>query len=296
MKKLTIVIYLTLSASLTPIAAKYVVSEISPLLLAFFRFGIATLLLLIIFFIRKQNISIDKKDILSFLILGALVIPINQFFFLYGVYFSSASHSGVFYACIPLVVFSFSVLMKNEKFSIRKLLTISLSVIGIILIFCEDFLGSKQCASSKLLGDFFLFFAVSSWALYLTLSKNMVIKYGTLKTTTVSFCIGMILCTPFLIIDAQDLTFQNITFWGVVGFFHLSVLVAFAGKFIYTYSTKIITTSTLATFTNVAPILTIILSWILLKEELSYFFILGASVTILGVYLTQFFSERKLIT
>ena len=161
MKKLTIVIYLTLSASFTPIAAKYVVSEISPLLLAFFRFGLATLLLLIIFFIRKQNFIIDKKDILLFLILGALVIPINQFFFLYGVYFSSASHSGVFYACIPLVVFSFSVLLKNERFSIRKLLIISLSVIGIILILGEDFIGSKQGGSDKLLGDILLFFAMA---------------------------------------------------------------------------------------------------------------------------------------
>jgi len=295
MKKLTIVIYLTLSASLTPIAAKYVVSEISPLLLAFFRFGIATLLLLIIFFIRKQKFSIDKKDIFSFLILGALVIPINQYFFLYGVYFSSASHSGVFYACIPLVVFSFSVILKNERFSIRKLLTMSLSVIGIVLIFWEDFIGSKQGGSDKLLGDFLLFFAVSSWALYLTLSRNMVIKYGTIKTTTVAFSIGMLLSIPLFIIDIENLNFQKLTFWGIVGFLHLSVLVAFAGKFIYTYSTKIITTSTLATFTNVAPILTILLSWILLKEELSYFFIIGASITILGVYLTQFLSERKLI-
>jgi drug/metabolite transporter (DMT)-like permease len=252
--------------------------------------------LLIIFLIRKQNFTIDKKDILLFFILGALVIPVNQFFFLYGVYFSSASHSGVFYACIPLAVFSFSVLMKNERFSLRKLLTISLSVIGIILIFCEDFIGSKQGVSNKLLGDFFLFFAVSSWALYLTLSKNMVIKYGTLKTTTITFLIGMLLSIPLFIFDINSLSFQKISFLGIIGFIHLSVLVAFAGKFIYTYSTKIITTSTLATYTNVAPIITIILSWILLKEELSYFFIIGASITILGVYLTQFFSERQMIT
>ena len=77
MKKLTIVIYLTLSASFTPIAAKYVVGEISPLLLAFFSFGVATLLLLIIFLIRKQKFAIDKKDILLFLILG---VYLTQFF------------------------------------------------------------------------------------------------------------------------------------------------------------------------------------------------------------------------
>ncbi|MFC2093788.1 EamA family transporter [Bacteroidota bacterium] len=81
MKKLFIAVYLTLSASFTPIAAKYVVNQITPLLLAFYRFIIATLLLLFIFFIKKQNFKIDRKDIFLFIVLGALVIPINQLFF-----------------------------------------------------------------------------------------------------------------------------------------------------------------------------------------------------------------------
>ena len=296
MKKLFIAVYLTLSASFTPIAAKYVVNEITPLLLAFYRFGIATLLLLFIFFIKKQNFKIDRKDIFLFVVLGALVIPINQLFFLYGIYLSNASHSGVFYACIPLVVYFFSIIFNIEKFSLKKLLTISLSVFGIVIIFGENIIEIKTLGADRLLGDVLLFFAVSSWALYLTLSTNMVTKYGAIKTTTIAFSIGMILSIPMLIYDAGNITFHKVTFWGIVGFFHLSVLVAFAGKFIYTYSTKIITTSTLAAFTNIAPIITIMLAWILLKEELSYFFIAGALITILGVFLTQFFIDRSLIT
>jgi drug/metabolite transporter (DMT)-like permease len=296
MKKLFIAFYLTISASFTPIAAKYVVNEITPIILSFLRFGLATLLLLIIFFIRKQKLKIEKKDVILFLFLGALVIPINQFFFLYGVYFSEASHAGVFYACIPLVVYLFSIILKIELFSFKKLLTISLSVIGLIIIFWENITESNTDNSNKLLGDVFLFFAISSWALYLTLSKNMVSKYGTTKTTTIAFSLGMILSIPLFFFDMHNFSLQKLTLWGVVGFFHLSVVVAFAGKYIYTYSTKIITISTLATFTNIAPIITILLSWILLKEELSYFFIFGALITLFGVYLTQFFIDRNIIT
>ncbi len=296
MKKIFIAVYLTLSASFTPIAAKYVVNEITPLLLAFYRFGLATLLLLFIFFIKKQNFKIDRKDILLFIVLGALVIPINQLFFLYGIYLSNASHSGVFYACIPLVVYFSSIIFNIERFSLKKLLTISLSVLGLIIIFGENILKMETIGSDILWGDVLLFFAVSSWALYLTLSTNMVAKYGTIKTTTVAFSIGMILSIPMLIYDTDNITFHKVTFWGVVGFFHLSILVAFAGKFIYTYSTKIINTTTLAAFTNIAPIITILLAWILLKEELSYFFIAGALITILGVFLTQFFIDKSLIT
>ena len=121
MKKFLIYFYLIFGTSFTPIAARYVVQEISPLSLAFIRFGVAAILFLIIFLFRKNNFRIDKKDIPMLLVVSALVIPINQFFFLKGISLSTASHSGVIYACTPLFAFFISLKLKTEKFSYKKL-------------------------------------------------------------------------------------------------------------------------------------------------------------------------------
>jgi drug/metabolite transporter (DMT)-like permease len=291
MKKLALLVYLLFSTSFTPIAARYIVNEISPLSLAFFRFGIADILLLIIFFARRNNFKIEKTDLLRFLILGALVLPINQYCFLKGVSLSTASHSGVTYSLTPLFAYLISIKIKHEKYSHGKLLSILLSIIGIIVIFYENFINSNK--STTLTGDILLIFAVTSWAFYLTLSKDMVAKYGAVKTSTISFTTGVIMYIPIFIYDLPNFNLDKLSFYGGLAFFHLTILVAFGSYFVFTWSSKYISVSSLTTSMNSSPLITIIFSWVLLKENLSYFFIIGTAITMAGVFLSQRYSDLK---
>ncbi|MBK6773579.1 MAG: EamA family transporter [Ignavibacteria bacterium] len=287
MKKFLLVFFLTFTAAFTPIAAKVAVAAISPLSLAFLRFGVATLLLLTVFLIKKNNFRIEKKDYKLFLFLGALVIPINQICFLEGVKLSAASHSGILYASTPLIIYLISVKLKNEIFSLRKLLFISLTIAGIAVIFYENITAVKTSGFGILTGDILLFFAVASWSVYLAFSSNMVAKYGALKTQTLTFLIGILMYIPVFLFDLKNLSFERVDGYVILSYLHLTFLVAFGSYFLYSYSTKIIKTSTLTTLTNMSPVITILFSWLLLKENLSYFFIMGAAITMTGVFLTQ---------
>ncbi|MBS1518388.1 MAG: EamA family transporter [Bacteroidetes bacterium] len=295
MKKFLLVFFLTFTAAFTPIAAKYVVGVISPLSLAFLRFGMATLLLLAVFKYKNGNFSIDKKDRLLFIMLGLLVIPVNQFCFLVGVKLSVASHSGIMYACTPLIIYLISIRQKNEKFELKKLMTISLTIVGILIIFYENITAPKVPGVNYLLGDLLLFLAVASWSFYLAFSRSMTIKYGALKTQTISFMTGIILYIPIFLFDVKNLSFENVNAIVILGYLHLTVLVAFGSYFLYSYSTKVIRTSTLTTLTNTSPVITILFSWLLLNENLSYFFIIGAVITMTGVILTQMLKDENLI-
>lgn len=287
MKKLSIIIFLIFTAAFTPIAAKFTVSEISPLSLAFLRFGTAALLLNIVFLFKQHNYKFDREDLKRFLILGALVIPINQFFFLNGVKLSFASHSGVTYACTPLFAYVISIFLKDEKYSIKKLIPILLTIVGIVFVFYDSILKTKVSDSNVILGDILLVFAVLSWAAYITLSKDMVSKYGAVKTSTISFSIGIVMYIPIFIYDFPNLSFDKLTLSGIIGFLHLAFVVAFAGYFVFTYASKHISITELTTSTNVSPIITIIFSWLLLAEEISNFFLIGAFITFMGVFLAQ---------
>jgi len=293
MKKITIVVYLIFATAFTPIAARFAVNEIPPLTLAFLRFSIACVLLTVIFLYRKNSYSIDKKDYFRFLILGALVIPINQFCFLKGVSMSSASHSGVIYSATPLFAYIISIGLKSEKFNFRKLSVIIMSILGIFVIFYENLIKIKTSDSNVFWGDVLLVCAVMSWAAYLTLSSDMVHKYGAVKTSTVSFTIGLIMYIPVFLLDVKNLDLSRISFLGGLAFFHLAILVSFGSYFIFTYSTKLISVSSLTTSLNSSPIVTILFSSVLLNEELSLYFIIGAVITITGVFLAQFFKDRN---
>ena len=164
MKKIFITLFLLFATAFTPIAARFVVAEISPLSLAFIRFGIATILLNIVFHYKKLDYKIERNDRIKFVILGALVIPINQFFFLKGISLSTASHSGIIYSITPLFAFLFSIKIKQEEYSLKKLLTILISIAGIVIIFYENLIRTRVEDSTMLWGDILLVFAVLSWS------------------------------------------------------------------------------------------------------------------------------------
>lgn len=293
MKKILLVAFLTFAAAFTPIAAKYTVAQISPLSLAFLRFGLATALLLLVCAHRKVDLKIEKEDYLKFLFTGFLVIPFNQIVFLVGIKLSAASHSGVLYSCTPMIVYICSIFLKHEKFQAKKIFTISLTIVGIFLIFYENIMNVNKDGHDILIGDILLFFAVLSFGMYLAFSKNLIVKYGSLKAQTVSFTVGSVMYIPIFLWDMHNLNFSEVNVYGWLGYFHLAIIVAFASYFLYSYTTKFIHTSTLTTLTNTAPVFTLIFSWILLNESLSYFFIIGAVITFIGVFLTQIMAMQK---
>jgi len=293
MKKIGVVLYLLFATAFTPIAAKFVVNEIPPLTLAFFRFGIANILLIITLLIRRPTFKIEKKHYFWFFWLGILVIPLNQFFFMKGISYSSASHSGVIYSCTPLFAYLIAIIRKNEVFNLKKLLIISLTIIGIIIIFYENLKSTVLVNKDIIKGDALLVFAVLSWAMYLSFSKELVEKYGALVTSTIAFSIGNILYLPIFFSDVKNFDPSRITTLGVLGFIHLTILVAFGSYFIFSYSTKVIPVSTLTTFLNSSPIITVFFSYLLLNESLTVLFLIGAMVTISGVYLSQLFFRKE---
>lgn len=291
MKKFAILAYLLFATSFTPIAARFAVNEISPLSLAFFRFGTANILLIIVFLFRKHSIKIDKSDIVRFIILGMLVLPLNQFFFLKGISLSTASHSGVMYSLTPLFAYLISIRIKHEKYSHGKLLSILLSIVGIIVIFYENFTESSKTTSLE--GDILLVMAVTTWAFYLTLSKDMVAKYGAVKTSTIAFTIGTLLYIPIFLYDLPNFNLDKLSSYGVLSFIHLTFLVAFGSYFVFTWSSKYISVSSLTTSMNSSPLITIVFSWILLNEKLSYFFIIGTVITMFGVFWAQRYNDIR---
>ncbi|MGB9696666.1 MAG: DMT family transporter [Ignavibacteria bacterium] len=242
---------------------------------------------------KEKLKALRLEKYLWFFWLGILVIPLNQFFFMKGISYSSASHSGVIYSCTPLFAYLIAVIRKNEVFIWKKLLIISLTIIGIIIIFYENLKTTVLVNQDVIKGDVLLVFAVLSWAMYLSFSKEMVERYGALVTSTVAFSIGNILYLPIFFTDVRNFDPLRITATGVLGFLHLTVLVAFGSYFIFSYSTKIIPVSTLTTFLNSSPIITVFFSYLLLKESLTPLFLVGAVVTISGVYLSQLFFRNE---
>jgi drug/metabolite transporter (DMT)-like permease len=127
-----------------------------------------------------------------------------------------------FKSCVAYLI---AVTRKTEKFYISKMLAILLTIIGIFFVFYEG-LMQQHSADDVLLGDTLLVFAVLTFSSYLALGKEIIAKYGALKTTSAVFTIGTIAYFPLFIYDLPNLTFNELTYKGIIGFVFLSIIVA----------------------------------------------------------------------
>lgn len=284
MKNILLLVFITLAACFTPIFAKLAVSEISPLSLGFFRFSAAAVLFYITLKVRKEKFNFDKKDYPKLILLGLLCIPFNQFFFLNGINLSYASHSGIIYSLNPVFAYLIAVTRKTEKFYKAKLFSILLTVIGIFFVFYESF-SKTETDSSILKGDILLFFAVLTFSLYLALGKEVIDKYGALRVSTFVFLVGSVLYIPIMIYDFPNFTLSNLTYKGIIGYIYLTIIVAYLAYFLWYYALKSIAISKLTTLSNVSPLLTVIFSVLFLNESISIYFIIGALITLIGVFI-----------
>ncbi len=291
MKKALLFFFIIFSNAFTPITAKIVVAQISPVSLAFIRFGIAAVLLHIVFLLRKNSYRFDKKDIPAFLWLGALVIPINQLCFLIGIKYSSASHSGAMSACAPLFAYIISIFIGKEKYNFRKLLIIIASIIGIFVIFFDGLISHRSAETA--FGDLLLLGAIISWAAYLVFSNNLVFKYGALKTSVISFTIGLLMYLPFFISDFHNLPGTNFNTAGIISFLYLSLVVSFLTYFAFIYAAKFFTVSTMTTMVNSTPVIAILFSYLLLGETMSWMFFAGSAIAIASSFMIHIYGKDE---
>ncbi len=283
MKNILLPVFIVLAAAFTPIFGKICVAEISPLSFGFFRFGTAAILFYITLKAKKLNLKFEKQDYPLLFLLSFLCIPFNQFFFLTGIKMTYAAHSGIIYSLNPVYAYIAAVLMKNEKFYYSKLFAILLTVAGVFFVFYEGF--SKNTGSNIVNGDILLLFAVLSFSLYLTLGKKIIDKYGALKVSTFVFVTGIIMYIPLFIYDLPNFTLDLLTYKGIIGFVFLSVIVAYFAYFAWYYALKTIKVSKLTTVSNISPLITVLFSIIFLGETVSFYFIIGGAVAIIGVFM-----------
>ncbi|MHA2233020.1 MAG: DMT family transporter, partial [Candidatus Hodarchaeales archaeon] len=94
-----------------------VISEIAaPLTLAFWRFVIASLVLVpTLWLVQDKSLSFDQKDIPSFFFLGLTGVAIYNFFFLTGLRYTTASSGALIAGTNPILIGIFAIVFLGEK-------------------------------------------------------------------------------------------------------------------------------------------------------------------------------------
>ncbi len=280
-----VLIFQQLIGSGTHIVSKVMVGSIDPVTLTMLRSIIAAIGLLLISYFRKAIFKFDKSDYPLIFLLAVLAIYLNQFVFLYSLKFTTPANASLLYATTPTMVLILSYFFFNEKLTLVKSLGIGIALIGILLVVFDRGVDFK---SEYTLGNLMLIGAVLSWSMYTVFGKKLILKYGAFKTSSATMILGAIIFLPFGMFGVVNFDFSHISTVDVGGILYLGLGTSVLGYGLWYYALGKIETSKVAIFTNLQPVITTVLTVVLLGQSLTPIFIIGGIIAICGVILTQF--------
>lgn len=268
----------------THIVAKAVVGDIDAGTLTFLRTVIAALGLWGILRVRSGNLNIELADWKKMALLGFLGVALNQFLYLYGMKSSTAANGALLYAATPVFVLLLSRVLHQERMGRRKVFGILLAFVGISIVIFER---GIDFSSGYAFGNLLILIAVIAWAMFTALGRDMIVKYGALKTTSAMMICGAVMFSPIGIISSIQFPFSHLTAMHWAGVLYLAVGTSILGYLLWYHALSRIEASKVAVFANAQPVFATILSLIFLDYTITPAFVIGSILTIIAIYITQ---------
>ncbi|MEZ5359392.1 MAG: DMT family transporter [Candidatus Zixiibacteriota bacterium] len=267
--------------------ARIILVQTDPMVVAFFRYCISgSILCLIAWRIgRRPNvIRISPRDKKTIILLGFIIVFLNQTVFLIGQRLTTSAHGGLIFAITPIFVYLMAMKHLGEVWIPKKGFGIALAVAGSAIIIFENGIQFKK---DLLAGDIVIIIAVVAWAYYTVFGKPLVEKYGALRITAYTVGAGALMYVPVGLFFLLRTDLSHITPAGWWAQIYISVVTSVIGYSVWFWLVKHMEASRAAVLTNIQPVIAGILGYYILGEGISNQFVIGGIVILAGVYLTQ---------
>ena len=289
MNKKRVLVYISVLLSMLFWGMSYIWMKVvyqfyNPITTVFLRLLIAAPVQFIFFSWLKKLQKIMKEDF-SYLIMISLFQPF--FYFLcesYGIKFVSPTIAAVVTSTIPLFVPIATYFLLKEKISWLNTLGLVVSFIGILLVIIKD---DFSLAASPL-GLLFLFLAVGAGVGYTTSVRKMTLKYSPVTIVTYQNILGVFWFLPlFLLVDVQSFLQARPSLNALASLVMLALLASALAFTLFAYGVRELGAARTSVFGNCIPVFTAVMSWLLLKEEITLRMILGITLVITGLLMSQ---------
>lgn len=260
------------------VVSKYVLAQVPVFTVLWLRYLIAFLCLFFICFRQKKHI-IQRKDFpiiiwLSFL--GYFLANTTGF---YGTHFTTSSMSALLISLSPVFTMILASILLREKISYKKILAMGICTAGAIIV-----LGFEQNkGENHLLGIIILLLSALSWAGFSVYVKKAALKYSTITITTYSTLLALLMTTPFMLKELDEQILLNLLkpdIW--ISILYLAIFATAVAFYLWNKGLEYVEASIGSLVYFFAPVVSGILGWAMLNEQLNWNFFLGGLLIIFG--------------
>lgn len=265
---------------------KISLTELNPVNLTILRIFIVWLTFLAILILKPVKITkLDFKDFPYMFLLGFFGIVGYHLALNYGEQYISAGAASLIISTIPIFIVILALIFLSEKISFNILTGILFSSLGVIVITLYGNIN-VTIEINYIYSAFAVLLAAFFGAFYTVAGKKLLKKYSPLSLTMYAILIGTIGLIPFLNITFfTQIVELSINVW--LSVICLAIFPTVISYVLWYVALNIKTASELGTYLYLMPILSTILSFLILNERITIYFILGGFLIIIGLIIVN---------
>lgn len=275
------------------VAQKMALGSFSPVEVSVLR-GLGALCILIPFWWWQEGsqVTISGKDIWVFTLLGFAVLG-NHLLTLFGLRYIGAAPAGVIIGASPAITaFLSSILIRDVPF--RLVWTgCMLSFAGVVLV--SGVGNSPASGEQPWLGGALVVLGLVSWALYTIGGRQTMDRFSPLTVNWTTLLLSILFQVPLLWTD-QKVIIEGIHTVSAMAWLALAYLVVFAtalGQQAWLYGVKGVGPARAGVFINLIPVSALVLSALLLGDQIGIRELAGILFILAGVWLVHRQSARR---
>ena len=227
--------------------------------------------------------------------LGLLGITGYQIVFIQALSRMNASTASVIMGTSPVFIALLATAVGKERISLAGWLGIAISAAGFLLVVSGEN-GGLVLTWKAMGGAVMILVANACWAAYTVLSKPMLERNSSLRLAAVGTIAGTLVYLPFAAGDVASVAWARIPWQGWAAIAYSGLVAIFLCFVLWYQSVRAVGSTKTGVYSNLTPVLAILVAGIALGERLSAVQAAGAVITLAGVYLTRsgyrFFERR----
>lgn len=252
--------------------------EFTALQVMFFRGFISSIFMGIFLLIKDRSLlKFELKDIWMFLGTGVISLTFFSLCYFYTILESGASVAVILLYTSPIFVLIMSVLLFREQITFFKIVALVFTFVGCVLV---SGVGGNSGLNAK--GFFIGLCAGFGYALYSIFSRFALKKYNSLTVTFYTFLFSAISIIPFCSISKVPALINSKSILLSCG---IALLCTALPYIFYTIGLQGLETGKAAILVTVEPLVATLIGFLLWKEQVSFFKVIGILLILVSVLL-----------
>lgn len=254
--------------------------------LTILRFLVVCVSFAIILLIKKDIFSkLQKRDILPIFFLGFFGVIVYHLGLNYGEQYISAGAASLIIATIPVFVLILAMVFLREKITLTQFFGVLLALSGVVVI---SIWGQENTVIDikYIFAAFAVLVAAVMGAVYTVAGKKLLTRYNALSLTVYAMLLGSIGLLPFVNFSFIDEVSRiSLNVWGAVIF--LGVFSTVVGYVLWYKALEIRNASEISVYLYAIPVLSTVISYFMFDDKVTYMFVFGGALVILGLFLVN---------